>query len=112
LSNIGPLCSDDLHKVWDRVHHALIQNNIGYMLYALGLEKTDKVWAIVRSVLYNILSDGDHMAQDMYRYFVQDTMPFNCFLYMRMSVSFGSVSLRPRVLMILASHIRLVDRIT
>jgi hypothetical protein len=76
------------------------------------LEKTDKVWAIVRSVLYNILSDGDHMAQDMYRYFVQDTMPFKCFLNMRMSVSFGSVSLRPRVLMILASHIRLVDRIT
>jgi hypothetical protein len=49
------------------------------MLYALGLEKTDKVWAIVRSVLYNILSDGDHMAQDMYLYFVQDTMPFKMF---------------------------------
>ncbi|KAF4150882.1 hypothetical protein CNMCM6069_005350 [Aspergillus lentulus] len=97
LSNIGPLCSDDLHRVWDRVHHALIQNNIGYMLYALDLEKTDKVWAVVRSVLYDLLADGDHMAQDMYRYFVQDTMPFKCFLNMRMSVSFGgSIALREK----------------
>ncbi|KAF4159447.1 hypothetical protein CNMCM6936_004364 [Aspergillus lentulus] len=97
LSNIGPLCSDDLHRVWDRVHHALIQNNIGYMLYALDLEKTDKVWAVVRSVLYDLLADGDHMAQDMYHYFVQDTMPFKCFLNMRMSVSFGnSIALREK----------------
>lgn len=112
LENIGPLCSDDLHKVWDRVHHALIQNNIGYMLYALDLEKTDKAWAIVRSVLYNLLSGGDRMTQDMYRYFVQDTMPFECFLNMRMNVLFGSVSLHHQIFIILAAYIGLVHCIT
>ncbi|CRG91682.1 putative protein KIAA1109 [Talaromyces islandicus] len=88
LSNIDPLCTDNIHTVWDRLHHALIQNNIGYMMYALGLEKTDRAWTIVRSMLSDILSDGD--GKDVYHYFVKDTMPFKCFLNMRMGVSFGS----------------------
>ncbi|KAK5994565.1 NRPS-independent siderophore synthetase rfs-like protein [Cladobotryum mycophilum] len=71
--NLDPsISTDNVHKVWNRVHHALIQNNIGYMLYALDLERFGNGWAI-----------------DIYSYFVKDTMPLKCFMRMRMGASIG-----------------------
>jgi siderophore synthetase component len=87
------LGTDDLDQVWNRVHHALLQNNIGYMLYALGLEGAEDGWAIVRSTLSEVLEADDSLiGKEMYRYFTKETMPFKSFLEMRMRASFQSVS--------------------
>lgn len=92
LSSVGGICTDDIHEVWDRVHHALLQNNIGYMLYALGLEKASNGWALVRSTLSDILeSERDPVGKNIYQYFVQEMMPFKCFIRMRMGASLKSV---------------------
>lgn len=87
------LCSDDLHVVWDRVHHALLQNNIGFMLDALDLERSHNGWAIVRSALSSILLSGDNpMGKEVYRYFCREMMPFKSFIRMRINACFNSVS--------------------
>lgn len=87
------LGTDDLDQVWNRVHHALLQNNVGYMLYALGLEGAEDGWDIVRSTLSEVLeADEGPIGKEMYRYFTKETMPFKSFLKMRMGASFKSVS--------------------
>lgn len=87
------LCTDDLNEVWNRVHHALLQNNVGYMLYALGLEGAEDGWAIVRSTLSDVLeTDEGPLGKEIYRYFTKETMPFKSFVKMRMGASFKSVS--------------------
>ncbi|KID85221.1 Aerobactin siderophore biosynthesis, IucA/IucC [Metarhizium guizhouense ARSEF 977] len=63
--------TDDSHQVWDRVHHALIQNNIGYMMYALELERDHDGWG--------------HRA--IYQYFLRDTMLLKSFITMRLRSS-------------------------
>ncbi|KAJ6185719.1 hypothetical protein N7519_007020 [Penicillium mononematosum] len=89
--DVAGLCTENLDQVWNRVHHALLQNNVGYMLYALGLEGAEDGWAIVRSTLSEVLETGrGPIGKEMYRYFTKDTMPFKCFLKMRMSASFKS----------------------
>jgi hypothetical protein len=91
--DVAELCTENLDQVWNRVHHALLQNNVGYMLYALGLEGAEDGWAIVRSTLSEVLEMGQgSIGKEMYRYFTKDTMPFKCFLKMRMGTSFKSVS--------------------
>ena len=83
------LGTDDVYQVWNRVHHALLQNNVGYMLYALGLEGAEDGWAIVRSTLSEVLKTDDSLiGREMYRYFTKETMPFKSFLGMRMGASF------------------------
>ncbi|KAJ5267579.1 hypothetical protein N7478_010387 [Penicillium angulare] len=82
------LGTDDLHEVWNRVHHALLQNNVGYMLYALGLEGAEGGWDIVRLALSEILeTDKNPIGKEMYRYFTKEMMPFKSFLNMRMKAS-------------------------
>lgn len=91
--DIVGLGTDDLGEVWNRVHHALLQNNVGYMLYALGLEGAEDGWDIVRSILSEVLeTDESPIGKEMYRYFTKETMPFKSFLKMRMDASFKSVS--------------------
>ncbi|KAE8420766.1 ferric iron reductase FhuF-like transporter-domain-containing protein [Aspergillus pseudocaelatus] len=90
-TNFSGLCSDDLHVVWDRVHHALLQNNIGFMLDALDLERSHNGWAIVRSELSSILVSGDNpIGKEVYRYFCRETMPFKSFIRMRINACFNS----------------------
>ena len=91
--DVAGLGTDDLDQVWNRVHHALLQNNVGYMLYALGLEGAEDGWAIVRSTLSEVLETPESpIGKEMYRYFTKKTMPFKSFLKMRMGASFKSVS--------------------
>ncbi len=96
----------DVRQVWNRVHHALVQNHIGYMQYSLGLEgdRDRNGWQIVCSELEHVLvaSGNDKpSAQEMiYRHFVRATMPFKSFLRMRMEAasfkSVGSIALYKR----------------
>ncbi|KAE8357410.1 hypothetical protein BDV27DRAFT_164547 [Aspergillus caelatus] len=90
-TNFSGLCSDDLHVVWDRVHHAILHNNIGFMLDALDLERSHNGWAIVRSELSSILVSGDNpIGKEVYRYFCRETMPFKSFIRMRINACFNS----------------------
>ncbi|KID98388.1 Aerobactin siderophore biosynthesis, IucA/IucC, partial [Metarhizium majus ARSEF 297] len=80
--------TNDSHQVWDRVHHALIQNNIGYMMYALELERDHDGWGIVRSALADSLDmENNALGRQIYQYFVRDTMLFKSFITMRMRSS-------------------------
>ncbi|KAK4139905.1 aerobactin siderophore [Dichotomopilus funicola] len=91
LTNLEATATADAHAVWNRVHHALIQNHIGYMLYSLGLEGDHDGWQIVRYELGRALTGHDESAQQMvYRHFTKETMPFKSFIRMRMEASLKS----------------------
>ncbi|EYE97444.1 uncharacterized protein EURHEDRAFT_513335 [Aspergillus ruber CBS 135680] len=82
----GATLTEDLHNVWSKVHHALVQNHVGLIVSALRLER-DGGWGIVREVLGGVLegeTSGKGMGREVGEYFLQDTMPFKCFLRMRM----------------------------
>ncbi|KAF4971965.1 hypothetical protein FZEAL_9703 [Fusarium zealandicum] len=71
LTGLEAATTNAIHEVWNRVHHALIQNHVGYMLYALGLDREG--WAVVRSVLRNVLAnDGDSVGGRL----VENTAPY------------------------------------
>ncbi|KAL2833523.1 ferric iron reductase FhuF-like transporter-domain-containing protein [Aspergillus pseudoustus] len=79
--------TDDLHDVWSKVHHSLFQNHIGYLIVALDLED-DGGWEIVRDELRETLLPEDRPralhAVKLYDFLTAETMPFKCFLRMRM----------------------------
>ncbi|KAK7404147.1 hypothetical protein QQX98_010051 [Neonectria punicea] len=91
LTSLEATVTHKVHEVWDRVHHALIQNHIGYLLYGLGLEGEHYGWRIVCSELERALDGGgESVQQSIYRYFVKETMPFKSFMRMRMDASLNS----------------------
>ncbi|KAF4231520.1 hypothetical protein CNMCM8980_005309 [Aspergillus fumigatiaffinis] len=76
--------TDDLHNVWSKVHHSMLQNHVGSLMTALGLESKGG-WSVVREELVAILRpDESATGQSLYQFFLGDTMPFKCFLRMRM----------------------------
>ncbi|KAJ5872013.1 uncharacterized protein N7529_004366 [Penicillium soppii] len=76
--------TNSLHNAWSKVHHSMLQNHIGFLLSALGLEQQGG-WTIVREELANVLNpDENTRGRKLYDFFVADTMPFKCFLMMRM----------------------------
>lgn len=96
MTGFEALSTDDSHQVWDRVHHALIQNNIGYMMYALELERDHDGWGIVRSALADSLDvENNALGRQIYQYFLRDTMLFKSFITMRLRSSLDGVSRLP-----------------
>lgn len=84
--------TDDLHNVWSKVHHSLLQNHVGSLVSALDLE-TDGGWTIVREEMARVLRpEEDVKARKLYEFFLKDTMPFKCFLRMRMEGKYRDVS--------------------
>ncbi|KAB8229007.1 IucC family-domain-containing protein [Aspergillus alliaceus] len=76
--------TDDLHAVWHKVHHALLQVHVGHLLYMLGLESNGG-WPIVREELRKALNpSADPGGRMVYDFFMQVTMPFKCFMEMRL----------------------------
>lgn len=98
LENLGiklcmtsPGCTSNLESIWSKVHHAIFQNHLGNLVYALGLDRHDG-WTIIRDELTAALHpDIDPRARDLYDFILQDTMPFKCFLRMRMNEHFNDV---------------------
>lgn len=91
----GATLTDDLHNVWSKVHHALVQNHVGLVVSALGLER-DGGWGIVREVLERVLTgEEEGMGREVLEFFLQNTMPFKCFLRMRMEGKYRDVSAVP-----------------
>lgn len=83
LPSGGATLTDDLHNVWSKVHHALLQNHVGLLLSALELER-EGGWVIVREVLGGFSDRDGEEGKGVLEYLMQDTMPFKCFLRMRM----------------------------
>ncbi|RAH53770.1 hypothetical protein BO85DRAFT_471749 [Aspergillus piperis CBS 112811] len=87
LSTIPPGASafvEDMHKVWHKVYHALIQMHVGHLLYMLGLESHGG-WPIVREELKRVLvSSCDPEAKAVHDAFMNKTMAFKCFMEMRL----------------------------
>ncbi|BAE58860.1 unnamed protein product [Aspergillus oryzae RIB40] len=80
----GATLTDNLDNVWSKVHHSLLQNHVGFLLVALGLENHGG-WAITLETLSTVLGGGqDSPGAKLLEYFTKDTMPFKCFLRMRM----------------------------
>ncbi|KAK6829130.1 hypothetical protein RU639_003328 [Aspergillus parasiticus] len=80
----GATLTDNLDNVWSKVHHSLLQNHVGCLLVALGLENHGG-WAITLETLSTVLGGGqDSPGAKLLEYFTKDTMPFKCFLRMRM----------------------------
>ncbi|EPS42535.1 hypothetical protein H072_3486 [Dactylellina haptotyla CBS 200.50] len=95
MDGIDEFCSDSLEWIWDRTHYNLIQNNIGYTIYSLGIEKPrdGNAWEIVRSVLKETLDiDKDPLGRRMYEHLTSNTMALKCFMGRRMAVQFNGVT--------------------
>jgi siderophore synthetase component len=89
----GATLTDHLQNVRNKVHHALLQNHVGTLLSSLGLESHGG-WVIVREELSLILKPAEDTPRgSLYNYFVKDTMPFKCFLRMRMEGKYRDASL-------------------
>ncbi|PKX96932.1 uncharacterized protein P174DRAFT_360446, partial [Aspergillus novofumigatus IBT 16806] len=74
----------NVHDVWSKVHHAMLQSHVGFLLGSLGLEN-EGGWSIVREELSAVLRPAQApWCQSLYGFFLVDTMPFKCFLRMRM----------------------------
>lgn len=85
--------TDDLQNVWSKVDHSLLQNHVGLLLESLGLENHGG-WTITHEVLSTVLgSDKGSPGYTLFEYFTKDTMPFKCFLRMRMEGKYRDVSL-------------------
>ncbi|GMG04741.1 unnamed protein product [Aspergillus oryzae var. brunneus] len=88
----GATLTDNLDNVWSKVHHSLLQNHVGFLLVALGLENHGG-WAITLETLSTVLGGGqDSPGAKLLEYFTKDTMPFKCFLRMRMESKYRDVS--------------------
>ncbi|KAI9368037.1 IucC family-domain-containing protein [Aspergillus egyptiacus] len=77
--------TENLQNVWTKVHHSLLQNHVGLLLGALGLERHGG-WAITLETLSAVLGadKADSPGKALFENFTKDTMPFKCFLRMRM----------------------------
>lgn len=77
------ILTDEWKNVWTKVHHAMIQNHVGDFVVSLGLENYGG-WATIRSILsLTIEKEFGGAAKGMHDYLVSQTMPFKCFLRMR-----------------------------
>jgi len=93
LTGMDASLTADIHDVWDRTRHVLIQNHIGYLIYSLGLEREYDGWQLVFSELERALEgDGDSTSQKAFRYLAKKTMPFKAFMKMRIESAMSVVS--------------------
>ncbi|KAL2858582.1 IucC family-domain-containing protein [Aspergillus pseudoustus] len=76
--------TDNVHTIWHKVHHALLQVHVGHLLYMLGLESHGG-WPIVREELERALDPlGDPDGRAVHEYLLRKTMPLKCFMEMRL----------------------------
>ncbi|KAI6754751.1 hypothetical protein HG530_012503 [Fusarium avenaceum] len=83
LTSLEAIVTEDVHEVWDSVHHSPVQNHIGLLLETLGLELHG--WQIVSFELERALqAEVGSVEQSIYRHFVKETMPFESPFKMRL----------------------------
>ncbi|KAF7713573.1 siderophore [Penicillium ucsense] len=80
----SPHLSDTARKPWNKVHHSIIQDNVGPILHILGLEPHGG-WSIVREELERVLNPAeDPDARGLWEYFTQEKMSIPRFMGMRL----------------------------
>lgn len=78
--DIKHACLEDIREIWERTHHALLQNHVGYLLCALGLDKRGG-WRVVREELEKVLNPLHcPLGRELHEYFLKETMSLKCFL--------------------------------
>lgn len=88
----GMVMTDNLEKVWHKMHHTLFQNHLPHLICSLGLDDKGG-WAIVREEVRNVLRpDENKDAVDLYNYILAEKMVFLCFLRKIMTVGYQGVS--------------------
>lgn len=89
----SPNLADNHRKPWNKVHHSIIQDNVGHILHILGLESNGG-WSIVREELERVLDpSGDPDGRALWEYFTQEKMPIPRFMGMRLIGRYVEVSL-------------------
>jgi siderophore synthetase component len=90
LAGLEATVVQEVHDVWDKMHHDIIQNHIGHLLDSLGLELQG--WQIISFELERALQgEVDSVEQGIYRHFIKETMPFKSFIKMRMEAPLKTV---------------------
>lgn len=85
--------SESLVKQWQRTHHAIFRLHLHQLLRALRLQH-DGGWEIVREELSKFIShEGSKLAREMEAYFLRKTIPYKCFMRMRIAGIYRTVSL-------------------
>jgi siderophore synthetase component len=85
------ITSDNLHDVWAKAHHTIFQNHLGQLLTSLHLQ-VHGGWAVVREEVLKILKpEDDSNGEKLYQFFVQEYMPFKCFIKMKMDGKYRDV---------------------
>jgi hypothetical protein len=69
----------NLHAVWSKVHHAMLQSHVCFLLSSLGLDNEGR-WSIVRELPAVLRPARSSLAQSLYDFFLADAMPFKGFL--------------------------------
>jgi siderophore synthetase component len=93
----SPGCTNDLLGVLSKVHHALVQNHIGNLLYNMNIDASEG-WGIVRGAFDGVVKgDQSRDGRRVLEFMMGDMMLFKCFLGQRMSGAFNDVR-KPRQL--------------
>lgn len=80
----SPVITSDIEHIWSKFHQVFLQNHIGTILIALGLE-TRGGWEIVREELSRVLAGNEYAAgPELLRYLLADTMEMRCFFTARL----------------------------
>ncbi|KAE8327836.1 hypothetical protein BDV39DRAFT_204550 [Aspergillus sergii] len=80
----SPVITSNIEHVWSKFHHVFLQNHIGTILIALGLE-TRGGWEIVREELSRVLAGNEYAAgPELLQYLLADSMEMRCFFTARL----------------------------
>lgn len=86
---------DDLHEVWENVHHTIFQSHLNQIVHGLALRRHGG-WAIVREELFKVLKpDSSNEARAFYVFLTREKVPYKCFMRMKMQGLYRDVSLDP-----------------
>ncbi|KAF8534144.1 ferric iron reductase FhuF-like transporter-domain-containing protein, partial [Trichophaea hybrida] len=79
------ILTDDLHEVWSKAHHTLIQNNMNQFIRGLRLQ-CEGGWAIAREELKSVLqADEDENARRLEGFLFAEKVPVKSFMRMQMA---------------------------
>ncbi|PIG84665.1 hypothetical protein AARAC_001966 [Aspergillus arachidicola] len=80
----SPVITSNIEHIWSKFHQVFLQNHIGTILIALGLE-TRGGWEIVREELSRVLAGNEYAAgPELLKYLLADSMEMRCFFTARL----------------------------
>ncbi|KAL8803044.1 MAG: hypothetical protein Q9182_003414 [Xanthomendoza sp. 2 TL-2023] len=78
------ILTDNVVELWENCHHTIFQSHLNQFIQALGSRK-ERAWAIVRQELDKELNPREtERAKPLYDFLMQESVPYKCFLRMKM----------------------------